>query len=101
DRIGALGILAALILGHEPAGEVERRPGYALADTLGDESLHAADLAAWHLGAGDQDPCAVLDTPIGGISRIDLDEHVLLQLGQPFVGPGFFAAAFKFGQTAG
>ena len=33
--------------------------------------------------------------------RIDLDEHVLLQLGQPLVGAGFLAAALVFDQPAG
>src|SRR5262249_10925835 len=78
DRIGALGILAALILAHEPAGEVERTPSDSFADTFGDESFHAADPSARHLSAGDQHPCAVIDTSIGGIGRIDLDKHVLL-----------------------
>src|SRR4029078_662129 len=80
DRISALRIFAALILIHEPAGEVERSPLTAFAEALGHESLHAADLAAWHLGAGDQDPRAILDAAVGGINRIDLDEPVLLQL---------------------
>src|SRR5262245_48141714 len=84
DRISALRIFAALIFSHEPAGEVERRPRNAFADAFGDKSLHATDLATWHLGAGDQDPRAILDATIGGIDRIDLDEHVLLQLSQPF-----------------
>src|SRR3974390_2062725 len=35
DRIGALRIFAALIDALEPAGEVERHPGHALADALG------------------------------------------------------------------
>src|SRR5262245_36561146 len=39
-RIGALRILAALIDALEPAAEVERTPGDALADTLGHQGLH-------------------------------------------------------------
>src|ERR1051325_171851 len=41
DRIGALGILAALIDALEPAGEVERAPGHALSDAFGHQRLHA------------------------------------------------------------
>src|SRR6266478_4559342 len=41
DWIGTLRIVAALIDPLEPAGKVERAPGDALADTLGDERLHA------------------------------------------------------------
>src|SRR5437763_8756492 len=41
DRIGALGIFRALIDALEPAGEVERAPGDALADALGHQRLHA------------------------------------------------------------
>src|ERR1700694_5729901 len=37
DRIAALRVLEALIDGLEPAGEVERHPGNALAEALGDE----------------------------------------------------------------
>src|SRR5947209_10632461 len=40
DRIGALGIFRALIDALEPAGEVERAPGDALADALGHQRLH-------------------------------------------------------------
>src|SRR5262245_1361132 len=98
DRIGALRILPALIDALEPAREVERAPGDTLADPLGDERLHAADLAALHLRAPDQDPAAVLDAALGGVGRIDFDEHVLLQLGQPLVGPGLLAAAFVLDQ---
>src|SRR4029434_3054622 len=82
DRIRSLGILAAMILGHEPAGEVERRPSDPLADTFGDESFHAADFPVWHLGAGDEDPGAVLDAAIGGIGRVYLDGNVLRARGQ-------------------
>src|SRR5207245_10170113 len=39
--IGALWIVAALVDAVEPAREVERTPGDALAETLGDERLHA------------------------------------------------------------
>ena len=38
---------------------------------------------------------------VGGVGRVDLDEHVLLQLGEPLVGAGLLAAAFVFDQPAG
>src|SRR5207253_3361139 len=41
DRISTLRVVAALIGALEPAGEVERAPGDALADAFGDERLHA------------------------------------------------------------
>src|SRR5262245_20713934 len=101
DRIAALRVFPALIGALEPAGEVERAPGDALAHALGDQRLHAADLAALHLRAPDQDPAAVLDAALSGVGRIDLDEHVLLQLGEPLVGAGLLAAAFVLHQSAG
>src|SRR4029077_13315992 len=92
DRIGALRVLPALIGALEPAGEVERAPGHALAHALGHERLHAADLAVGHLRAPDMNPGTVLDAALGRVCRIDLDEHVLLQLGEPLVGPRLLAA---------
>src|SRR5260370_381472 len=94
DRIGALRIFAAQILALVPAAEVERHPGDALADALGDQGLHAPPRGV--LDPRDPDPAAVLDAAVGGIGRVDLDEHVLLQFGEPLVGPGFLAAAFVF-----
>src|SRR5262249_37556341 len=41
DRVGAFRIFRALIDALEPAGEVERHPGDALADALGDQRLDA------------------------------------------------------------
>src|SRR5581483_11983421 len=41
NRVGSLRIVAALIIALEPAREVEWTPGDALADTFGDERLHA------------------------------------------------------------
>src|SRR5262245_33963038 len=101
DGIGALRVLPALIDALEPAREVERAPGHALADPLGHERLHAADLAVGHLRAPVMDPATVLDAALGRICRIDLDEHVLLQLGEPLVGPRLLAAAFVLDQPAG
>src|SRR6516165_9367443 len=80
DGIAALRIFRALINGLEPAGKVERHPGDALADALGDERFDPGDPAALHLRAPDMDPGAILDAALGGIGRIDLDEHVLLDL---------------------
>src|SRR5215470_7331693 len=80
DRIVAWRIFPALIDVLEPAGEVERAPGNALADALRDERLHTRDLAVLHLRPPDEDPSAVLDAALGRVGRIDLDEHVLLQL---------------------
>jgi hypothetical protein len=75
--------------------------GIALADPLGDERLHARHLAARHLRPPQQGPAAVLDATLGGIGRIDLDIHVLLQLGEPLVGARLFAAALIFDDAAG
>ena len=43
---------------------------------------------------------AVADAAVVGRLRVDLDEHLLLQLGQPRVGARFFAAAFVLDQAA-
>src|SRR5882672_12802712 len=40
DRIGPFRILAALVDALEPAAEVERAPGHALADAFGDQRFH-------------------------------------------------------------
>src|SRR5262249_58241915 len=70
SRIAALRILAALVDVLEPAGEVERAPGHAFADALGDERLHARGLAAFHFRPLDKDPGAVFDTALGPVGRI-------------------------------
>src|ERR1043165_7974937 len=98
DRVGTLRVLRALIDALEPAGEVERAPGDALADALGDERLHPG--ARVVLGAGHPHPPAVLDAAFARVRRFDLDEHALLQLGEPLVGAGFFTAAFVFDEAA-
>src|SRR5205085_1756166 len=98
DRIGAFWIVRALIDALEPAGEMERAPGHALADAFGHQRLHAR--LGCILGAGHPYPAAVLDAAFRRVRRIDLDEHVLLQLGEPFVGAGFLATAFVFDQAA-
>ena len=92
-------ILVTQVHAAEPAAEVERHPGHALADALGDQRLHLRLGAVF--GAGDPDPAAVLDAALTGVGRTDLYEHVLLQLGEPFVGPGFLATAFVFDQATG
>src|SRR3546814_17985251 len=63
--------------------EGERHEGCALADPLGDHG-HDLDLAAF--GAKDPDLMPVIDHGIVRVGRIDLDEHVMLQLGQPRIG---------------
>src|SRR5215510_6525270 len=76
---------------------MERHPGDALADALGDQRLHSGLGTAF--GAGDPNPSAVPDAARRCIRRIDLDEHVLLELGQPFVGARLLAASFIFDQA--
>src|SRR5258707_3948547 len=89
DRVVALRIFAALIDALEPAGEVERHERHALADTVGDQRLDAGLRAVFRTEY--PDPAALLDAALGGVRRIDLDEHVLLQLGEPAGRPGFLA----------
>ncbi len=74
-------------------------PRHAFADALGDQRLHPRLRVV--LRAGDPDPAAVLDAAFDRIRRIDLDEHVLLQLGQPLVGARLLAAALILDQPAG
>src|SRR4029077_2129779 len=97
-RIGAFWIPGPLVGALEPTREVERTPGHAFADALGDQRLHPRLGAV--LRAGDPDPAAVLDAAVGRIRRIDLDVHVLLELGEPLVGSGLLAAAFVFDDPA-
>src|SRR5258706_2567933 len=98
DGVFALGIFPALTDAWEPAGEVERHERDALADTVGDQRLDAGLRAVFRTEY--PDPAAVLDAALGGVRRIDLDEHILLQLGEPAVRPGFLAAALIFHQTS-
>src|SRR5207302_7751114 len=70
DRIGPGRVFSALVHSLEPAGEVERHPGDALAETLGDQRLHAGALAALHLRAPNMDPGAVLDAALGRVRRV-------------------------------
>src|SRR5262245_60613567 len=98
--IGALRVLGAQIVTLVPAAEVERTPGHALADAFGDKRLYARS----RLGVGGPvhpDPAAVLDAALCGIGRIDFDEHVLLQFGEPLVGASFLAATLVLHQTSG
>ena len=78
---------------------MERHPRHALADALRDQGLHACLRTV--LGPADPDPIAVLDAALGRIRRIDLDIHVLFELGEPPVGARLLAAALVFDQTAG
>src|SRR6478609_1290467 len=96
DRVGARRVVSPQVLATEPATEVERHPGNALADTLGDQRLHLGLGAVF--STGDPNPAAVLDSALGRIGRIDLYKHVLLQFGEPLVGSRLFTATFVFDQ---
>ena len=93
-RIGALRISGPQILAGEPATKMEGHPGHAFADAFGDQRFHLRLGAV--LSSRDPDPAAILDSALGRVRRTDLDEHVLLQLGEPPVGAGLLAAAFVF-----
>src|SRR6185503_10120368 len=97
--IGAGGIVGAQVLAAEPAAEVERHPGHALADALGDQRLDLGLRGV--LRARHPDPGAVLDVAFVCVGRVDLDEHLLLQFGEPLVRPRLLAAALVFDETAG
>src|SRR5215831_15711561 len=73
DGIRPLGICIAQVGAHEPAAEVEGHPSHPSADAFGHKRLHAGGLAARHLWAPDEDPSAVPDAAVGGVSRINLD----------------------------
>ena len=49
----------------------------------------------------DPDVVTILDAGIVGITWMNLDEHVLLQLGEPGIGTGFVATTFVFDQSSG
>src|SRR5580700_10596433 len=98
DGVKALRIIRPQVLAGVPAAEMERHPDDTLADPLGYQGLDLGPRTV--LGAGHPDPGAVLDAAVGRIRRIDLDEHVLLQLGEPFVGARLFATAFIFDQAS-
>src|SRR6266540_1030021 len=100
DRIGSSRILAALVDTLEPAGEVERHPGDAPAEPFRNQRFHATRLAADHFGARHQHPGAVLDAALRRVRRIDLDERILLQLGEPLVRARLLAAALVLDQAA-
>src|SRR5262249_43856091 len=73
---------------------MEGHPGNALADAFGHKRSHLRLRTI--LSAGDPDERPILDAAFGGVGRIDLDEHRLLQFGEPLIGSGFFAATFVF-----
>src|SRR6516165_5136433 len=77
DRIGVFGIVLAQIYAAEPAAEMERHPGDALADAFGHERLHLGLRAV--LGTRYPHPDAILDAPVLRIRRVDFNEHLLLQ----------------------
>src|SRR5436190_5500486 len=88
-RIGARRILRALVDPLEPAREVEWTPSDAFADTRRYQRLHPR--LGCILSPRHPDPATVLDAAIGGVRRINLDEHVLLQFGEPLVRARLFA----------
>ena len=97
DRVGARRIFASQVLALEMAAEVERHDGDALADPL---RRHRHDLGLALLGSFDPDLLTVLDAEVVGVSRVHLDEHVLLQLGEPRIGPLLLAATLVLHKTA-
>ena len=98
DRVGALRVVAALIDALEPAGEVERAPGHALADPFGHQRLHARTRPCSAPVTHTQPPSLMPRSAAS--SGLIVDEHVLLQLGEPLVGARLFAAAFVFDEAA-
>src|ERR1700722_362243 len=66
-------------------------PRQTFADSLCHPRLHARFRAV--LGACDPDPIAVLDTARARVRGIDLDIHVLPELGEPFIGARLLAAS--------
>src|SRR6202020_1332997 len=77
---------------------MKRHPDNASADTLRDQRLHPGSRVI--LRAGNPYPTAVLHTALGRIRHIDFDEHVLLQFGEPPVGPRLLPASFVFDKSA-
>src|SRR6202030_3221901 len=91
DRVGPLRIFAAQIDALEPAGEMIWHPHEAFADPLCHQRFHASFRAV--LGAHDPDPIAVLDAARARVRRIDLEIHVLPELGEPFLGARLLATS--------
>src|SRR4029453_2050869 len=71
------------ILALPPPGEVERQEHRIRSDPLGDQGL---DLELRAGRGADPDEFTVANAAIISSFRIDFDEHVLLQLGQPGIG---------------
>src|SRR5260370_1275169 len=101
--------LAVVDSDDAPAGDAPRHLVLVLAGGDAGGAPHAAGGVAAEVdsrlrvgvGASDPDPAAVLDAAVGRIRRIDLDEHVLLQLRQPLVGARLLAAALVVDQPPG
>src|SRR5690606_10288778 len=69
------------------------------ADTLGDQSLYLClDVV---LRSVDPDPTSVTDAALGCIVGVDLDKHVLLQLGKPPVRASFLTTPLVLDETSG
>ena len=97
DRSGALGVELEHVLALPPAREVERDERRPRPDALGD---HRLDL---DLRAGRRlhpHVLAVAHAAVVGVLRVDLDEVLLLQLGEPRVAARLLAAAFVLDQPA-
>src|SRR6185295_4635386 len=80
-----------------PAGKMERNERRALSDAIRD---HRLDLDLRAGGRLDPDVLAVAHAAIVGVDRIDLDEILLLQLGEPAVAARLVPAALVFDETA-
>src|SRR5262249_10211094 len=97
DRRGAFGIELEQVLALPPSREVERDERRAAPDAIGHLRLDL-DLRA---GRGlHPDVLAVLDVAVVRVRRVDLDEVLLLQLGEPAVAARLVAATFVFDEAA-
>ena len=97
DRVRALRVVLEHVLALPPAGEMERDERRARADALGHQRLDLDLRAGRRLHP---DVLAVADAAVVGVLRIDLDEVLLLQLGEPRIGARFLAAALVLDQAA-
>src|SRR5215207_2562691 len=91
DGVRALGVAVAHVLPLIEPGEVEGHPGDALTYAIRDECLHLCFGRV--LGPEHPNPLPVLYTPGSGVAGVYLDEHVLLQLGEPAVRACLLPAA--------
>src|SRR5690625_495796 len=101
--VTAAGVLRPQVLAHPVAGEVEGHEGHSTSHALGDEGHHldAHWIVVAVVRAINPDLLPIPNAAVIRIEGVDLDEHVLLQLGEPGVGPGLVASPLVFDQTAG